>query len=48
VRPADAAQQVGDSNKARTVLGWRSTVSFEEMVARMVDADLVTDEAGKE
>jgi GDPmannose 4,6-dehydratase len=43
VRPADAAQQVGDATKARTVLGWRPTVSFEEMVARMVDADLVGD-----
>lgn len=43
VRPADATEQVGDATKARTVLGWRPTVSFEEMVARMVDADLVGD-----
>lgn len=40
-RPADAAEQVGDATKASTVLGWRPTVSFEEMVARMVDADLI-------
>jgi GDPmannose 4,6-dehydratase len=46
VRPADAAQQVGDATKARTVLGWRPTVSFEEMVARMVDADLVAGKVG--
>jgi GDPmannose 4,6-dehydratase len=48
VRPADAAQQVGDATKARTVLGWRPTVSFAEMVARMVDADLLAGEAGEE
>jgi GDPmannose 4,6-dehydratase len=38
-RPADATEQVGDAAKARSVLGWRPAVSFEEMVARMVDAD---------
>jgi GDPmannose 4,6-dehydratase len=41
VRPADAQEQLGDAAHARTTLGWAPTVSFEEMVARMVDEDLV-------
>lgn len=39
-RPADAVEQVGDATRARTQLGWTPTVGFEEVVARMVDADL--------
>jgi GDPmannose 4,6-dehydratase len=39
-RPNDAAQLVGDSSKAQYVLGWSHTVSFEELVCMMVDADL--------
>jgi GDPmannose 4,6-dehydratase len=40
VRPGDPALLVGDASKARSVLGWAPTVGFEELVARMVDADL--------
>jgi len=40
VRPIDACLQVGDYSKARTVLGWQPTVSFEQLVNRMVDHDL--------
>jgi len=40
VRPADATELVGDSTRAREVLGWAPTVTFEEIVGRMVDADL--------
>lgn len=40
VRPTDAPLQVGDASKARRVLGWAPTVSFNELVGRMVDADL--------
>ena len=40
VRPVDAALQVGDAGRARRVLGWAPTVGFEELVGRMVDADL--------
>lgn len=42
VRPVDAALQVGDAGKARRELGWAPTVPFEEIVARMVDADLAS------
>jgi GDPmannose 4,6-dehydratase len=40
VRPADATELVGDSARARTHLGWTPTVSFDELVGRMVDRDL--------
>ncbi len=40
VRPADVSEMVGDATKARAVLGWQPTVTFEEIVARMVDHDL--------
>lgn len=40
VRPADATELVGDSSRARHHLGWAPTVSFDELVGRMVDRDL--------
>jgi GDPmannose 4,6-dehydratase len=40
VRPAEVDVLVGDPTKARRELGWEPTVTFEELVARMVDADL--------
>jgi GDPmannose 4,6-dehydratase len=39
-RPVDPSRSVGDATRARTVLGWKPTVSFEEIVQRMVDHDL--------
>jgi GDPmannose 4,6-dehydratase len=41
VRPSDAALQLGNATRARNELGWQPTVKFEELVGRMVDADLV-------
>ena len=40
LRPADPSELVGDATRARQVLGWEPTVGFEEIVARMVAADL--------
>jgi len=40
LRPADVHHLRGDATKARTKLGWRQEVSFEELVKMMVDADL--------
>ncbi len=40
MRPADPTELVGDASRARDVLGWEPTVAFEEIVARMVAADL--------
>jgi GDPmannose 4,6-dehydratase len=39
-RPAEVDLLLGCSAKARRQLGWRPRVSFEELVAMMVDADL--------
>jgi GDPmannose 4,6-dehydratase len=40
VRPAEVDLLLGDPTKARKVLGWKPTVTFEELVTMMVDADL--------
>jgi len=40
VRPAEGTPSVGDPGKARERLGWEPEVSFEELVERMVQADL--------
>ena len=39
-RPAEVETLLGDATKARTVLGWEPKVSFEQLVAEMVDSDL--------
>jgi len=39
-RPAEVDQLLGDPSKAHKVLGWEPTVSFEELIRMMVDADL--------
>ena len=39
-RPAEVDYLIGDSSKARRVLGWKPTVDFEGLVKMMVDADL--------
>ncbi len=38
VRPLESGQTLADPGKARRVLGWQPTVSFEDMVRRMVAA----------
>lgn len=40
VRAPEATPPVGDPGRARDELGWVSTLTFEQLVARMVDADL--------
>jgi GDPmannose 4,6-dehydratase len=39
-RPAEVDLLVGDPAKAKRVLGWEAEVSFEELVQRMVAADM--------
>ena len=41
LRPAEVDHLIGDASKARRVLGWEPHVSFEQLIAMMVDADLV-------
>jgi GDPmannose 4,6-dehydratase len=45
-RPADPTEQRADSRKAREQLGWQPTVSFDDMVRRMVEADLAALDSG--
>lgn len=40
VRPAERVSLVADATRTRTVLGWEPHISFEQMVAMMVDADI--------
>jgi GDPmannose 4,6-dehydratase len=40
LRPAEVDHLIGDASKAKRVLGWEPTVSFEQLVAMMVDADI--------
>ncbi len=39
-RPAEVDVLVGDASKARRVLGWEPSITFGDLVRRMVDADL--------
>jgi GDPmannose 4,6-dehydratase len=40
LRPAEVEVLLGDCTKAKKKLGWRPRVTFEELVYKMVDADL--------
>ena len=40
-RPTEVDLLIGDPSKAREKLGWTHTVPFEELVAEMVESDLV-------
>lgn len=40
VRSSEATPQIGDPSKAQTVLGWEARMSFEDLIAAMVQADL--------
>lgn len=40
MRPSDLPPLCGDATKAKETLDWKPTVSFEQMVTMMVDADI--------
>ncbi len=40
LRPAEVDHLIGDASKAARELGWTPSVSFEQLVAMMVDADI--------
>ena len=40
LRPAEDDLLTGDAGKATNILGWKPTVTFEQMVRMMVDSDL--------
>jgi len=40
VRPAEVDVLCGDASKARRILGWEPSMSFETLVATMIEADM--------
>ena len=40
IRPAEVDILVGDASKAKKKLGWAPSITFKQMIERMVDADL--------
>ena len=40
IRPAEVDLLLGDPTKAKTQMGWKPEVSFEQLVTMMVDADM--------
>ncbi len=40
IRPAEVDLLVGDSSKAKTLLGWEPRVGFNELIEMMVDSDM--------
>ena len=47
LRPAEVDHLIGNPEKAKTELGWRPEVNFEQLVRMMVDADLERIASGK-
>jgi GDPmannose 4,6-dehydratase len=45
-RPTEVDLLLGDASKARQALGWQPSVSFPDLVAMMVDADLAAVQRG--
>jgi GDPmannose 4,6-dehydratase len=41
-RPTEVDVLIGDASKARSKLGWQHKVSYDDLVAEMVAADLIT------
>ncbi len=39
-RPTEVDELIGDSSKAKTKLGWKPKISFEEMIEEMIIFDL--------
>src|SRR5687767_5308841 len=47
LRPAEVELLVADPSRARNELGWKPTVTFEQLVTMMVEADLQRHAAGR-
>jgi GDPmannose 4,6-dehydratase len=43
-RPAEVDLLIGDASKARSVLGWKPEIGFEELVTRMYEHDLALEQ----
>lgn len=44
-RPTEVDLLIGDCTKAKTVLGWKKEVSFDQLVEEMVDCDMKSAES---
>ena len=44
LRPAEVDQLMGDPTRAKSLLSWEPTVTFEQLVDMMVDADVARHE----
>jgi len=40
MRPAEVDHLIGDASKGRQRLGWTPSVTFEQLIGMMVDADV--------
>jgi GDPmannose 4,6-dehydratase len=40
MRPAEVDHLIGDASKGRQRLGWTPSITFEQLIAMMVDADV--------
>lgn len=40
LRPTEIASMRGNAHKAKQILGWESTITFEQLVKEMVESDL--------
>lgn len=47
-RASEPTPRVGDSTRARELLGWQPTLTFEQLIVRMVDADVLAAQAAKD
>ena len=39
-RPAEVETLLGDASKAKKILGWKPKISFDQLVAEMIDSDI--------
>ena len=44
-RPTEVDLLIGDCTKAKTILGWKKEVSFDQLVEEMVDCDMKSAES---
>jgi GDPmannose 4,6-dehydratase len=47
IRPSEVDLLIGDSSKAKSVLGWTPKVDFSQLVSKMVESDLKIESATK-
>lgn len=46
LRPADVDTLIGDASKAKKILGWKPSISFDQLVKMMVEEDLHLESLG--